>query len=312
MGIYRNKEMVKASYYYYKKGLTQSEIAEKMGMSRQRVNRILKSALEENVVNITIANMDESNVEIESKLEDKFNLKRSIVVSAIDDKDIIPNLGIAGAEYLEEVLKKGDIIGVTWGETLSEVAKRLRPNTDLNVSSVQLLGGTDISFFKNLSPDEITRLIAKKLGGESHLLYAPVIVETKEIKEAIVSDYNFKSSFEYMEKCNVIIAGIGGLNQITKIYKDNRFNKELIDYLISEGCIGDIGFRFFDKEGEAIEQKYDERTIGFNILKRRSKALVIGIAGGKTKFDAIVGALKGRYIDVLITDSEIAEKLIQA
>ena len=54
MSTYKNKEMVKVSYYYYKKGLTQGEIAKKMNMSRQRVNRILKKALEDNIVQIKI------------------------------------------------------------------------------------------------------------------------------------------------------------------------------------------------------------------------------------------------------------------
>ena len=120
-----------------------------------------------------------------------------------------------------------------------------------------------------------------------------------------------RSTFEYMDKCNVIMAGIGGLNEITTMYKDDRFNREIVDHLVSKGCIGDIGFRFFNKDGEAIEQKYDERTIGYNILKRKSKALVIGIAGGKGKYDAILGALKGKYLDVLITDNETAENLIR-
>ncbi|MDR7869462.1 MAG: sugar-binding transcriptional regulator [Tissierellaceae bacterium] len=310
MGIYKNKEMVKASYYYYKKGLTQSEIAEKMGMSRQRVNRVLKSALEENIVNITIVDMDKYNLELESKLEEKFHLKQSVVISAIDDKAIVPSLGIAGAEYLEDILSKDDIIGFTWGKTLSEVAKRIKPNTELNVSAVQLVGGLNIAF-TSLSPDEITRTIAKKLGGESYMIFAPVIVDSKEIKDAIMSDYSLRTTFQNMDRCNIIVAGIGELNQDTKLYKDREFNKEFIQYLISKGSVGDIGFRWFDNDGQPIEHKYNNRTIGFNILEKKSDSLVVGIAGGESKYEAILGALKGRYIDVLITDNETAKRLIE-
>ncbi|MDR7869460.1 MAG: sugar-binding transcriptional regulator [Tissierellaceae bacterium] len=308
MSKYKSKEIVRVAYYYYKMGLTQSEIAERMAMSRQRANRILKKALEENIVNITIVDMDKYNFELEGKLEEKFNLKQAVVITCIDDKAIVPNLGIAGAEYLEDVLSKDDIIGVTWGKTLSEVSKRLKPNKDLTVSSVQLVGGLNIAF-TDLSPDEITRTIAKKLGGDSYILFAPVIVDSKEIKDAIMSDYSLRTTFENMERCSYIIAGIGDLNQNTKLYKDENFNDEFVHHLLSKGSVGDIGFRWFDKNGHATEHNYDERTIGFNILKRLNNALVVGIAGGESKYDAILGALKGEYIDVLITDNETAERL---
>ncbi len=86
-----------------------------MNMSRQRVNRILKKALEDNIVQIKINDMDKYNVELENKLEEKFNLKQSVVINPIDDYTIYGALGIAGAEYLEGILTKEDMIGVTWG-----------------------------------------------------------------------------------------------------------------------------------------------------------------------------------------------------
>jgi deoxyribonucleoside regulator len=308
---YENKEMVKAAYYYYKKNLTQSEIAKKMFMSRQKVNRLLKKAQEENIVQITIVDFNKYNFELETKLEEKFNLTQSVVISNIDDKTITSSLGLAGAEYLEKILSTGDVVGVTSGSTLSEVAKKLKLNHSLNVSAVQLVGGMDIASVC-LTPDEITRTIAQKLGGESYILYAPAIVENKSTKEAMISDESFKATFKHMEKCNIIIAGIGELKEDTIIYKENYFNKQYMEYLSGLGCVGDIGIRWYDKDGKAVEHEYDDRTIGYNILKNNTDALVIGIAGGKNKHEAVLGALKGGYLDVLITDNETAEVLIES
>lgn len=211
MTNHNNRELIKVSYYYYKKGLTQAEIAKKMVMSRQKVNRLLKKALNENIVQIKIVDVDNYNLDLETKLEEKFNLSQSIVVSSIDEKSITRSLGIAGAEYLEKTLSKGDNIGVTLGKTLSEVANRLSYNTKLQVTATQLIGGLDI-LYSDLRPDEITRTIAEKLGGNPYLLYAPAIVENKETKDAIISDESFKTTFKNMEKCNIIIVGIGELN----------------------------------------------------------------------------------------------------
>lgn len=308
MSNYKNKEMVKIAYYYYRKGLTQAEIAKKMGMSRQRVNRILKRAIEENIVKISIVDIDKYNVELENKLEDKFGLTQAVVISPMDEKSTISSLGIAGAEYLEDSLSKGDCVGVTWGKTLSEVAKRLSYNQSLNISAVQLIGGMNIAY-SDLKADEITREIARKLGGESHILYAPAIVENKEIKDAIMSDNQLKETFSNMEKCNVIIVGIGELKEETTLYKESYLNQQYKEHLLSKGCVGDIGFRWYDKDGNPVDHDYNDRTIGYDILNKKNKALTIGIAGGENKHEAILGALKGGYIDVLITDADTAEAL---
>lgn len=305
-----NRELIKVAYYYYKKGLIQAEIAEKMGMSRQKVNRLLKKALKENIVQIQIIDIDKYNLELETKLEEKFKLKQTVVISAIDKKNITGSLGIAGAEYLEELLVKDDVIGVTWGKTLSEVANRLSYNNKLQTSVVQLIGGMDIAFTA-LKPDEITRTIAEKLGGKPYLLYAPVIVENKETKSAIISDESLKTTFKNMEECNIIIAGIGELNADSTLYKRTYFNEKYIEHLLSCQCVGDIGFRWYNRDGEIVEHDYKDKTIGYDILENKSNALVIGIAGGVSKYEAILGALKGNYLDVLITDSDTAKRLIK-
>ncbi len=113
-----------------------------------------------------------------------------------------------------------------------------------------------------------------------------------------------------MEKCDYIIAGIGELKEDTTWYKESSFNKQYKEHLRSKGCVGDMGFRWYDKDGKIVEHEYDDRIIGYSILKKKNDALVIGIAGGKKKHEAILGALKGGYLDVLITDNETADILI--
>jgi len=308
---YKNREMVKIAYYYYQQDLTQAQIAKKMNMSRQRVNRVLKKAVEENIIEIKIVDIDKYNVELENHLEEKYNLDQAVVISPLDDNSIISSLGIAGAEFLEDTLSKGDSIGVTWGRTLSEVAKRLQSNSKLKTPVTQLIGGLNIAF-TDLQADEITRTMAYKLGGEAHILYAPAIVENKEIKDAIMSDNQLKQTFQNMDKCNIMILGIGDLHESTILHRDKDLNNEYKNHLFPKKAVGDIGFRWFNKYGEPVEQDYDDRTIGYDILRKESKALKVGIAGGKKKHDAILGALNGGFLDVLITDNSTAKTLIKS
>ncbi|HLR35143.1 MAG TPA: sugar-binding transcriptional regulator [Tissierellales bacterium] len=310
MDSYKNRELVKVAYYYYKKELTQNEISKKMGMSRQRVNRLLKKAREKGIVKIQIADVEKYDFELETKLEEKFNLKESVVTFSIDDENVTLDLGIAGAKYLEELVEKGDMIGVTWGRTLSEVAMRLSDHKDYEMPVVQLVGGMNIAYTA-LKPDEITRTIAEKFGGTPYLLYSPASVENKETKDAIMSDNSIKKTFNMMEKCNIIVVGIGELTKDSTLYTQKYFNEKYISHLVELGCVGDIGFGWYDKNGNVVKHDYLDRTIGYDIFENKNDALVVAVAGEEKKYEAILGALRGNFIDVLITDRNMAQKLVE-
>lgn len=309
MNSYKNRELIKVAYYYYKKELTQNEISKKMGMSRQRVNRLLKRAREEGIVKVHIADIEKYDFELETKLEEKFNLKESVVAFSIDEENVTSALGVAGARYLDEIVEKGDMLGVTWGKTLSEVAMQLPNINNYQLPVVQLVGGMHIAYTA-LRPDEITRTIANKFNGTSYLLYSPASVERKEIKEAIMSDHSIKETFNMMEKCNIIMAGIGELTKDSTLYTQEYFNEKYINHLVELGCVGDIGFRWYDIDGQAVEHDYIDRTIGYDILENKNDALIVAVAGGEKKYEAILGALRGNFIDVLITDKNMAERLV--
>ena len=306
---YESKEMVKVAHYYYEKSLTQEDIAKKMQMSRQRVNRLLKKALDENIVRISIVHEDKDNVDLENSLEELYGIEQAIVISCIEENRISKELGVAGAQYLEKTLKQGFNIGVTGGKTLSEVAKAIKKNEKLEVSAIQLIGGINIAY-TDLDSSEITKNIAKKFGGEAYVLYAPFLVKNKEIKDALMSDDNVKQRFEKMKECNIFMVGIGELDSNTKLYDESYFNQEYKNHLMERGAIGDIGFRWFDKEGKKIVHDYEDRTIGYDVLEKADNSKVVALAGGEKKHEAVLGALRGQFIDVLITDSETAKYLI--
>lgn len=162
------KEYQRVAYYYYKAGLTQEDIAKRMNMSRQRVNRIVSACVDLGIVKITIQNLDKSNLELETALEQKYNLTGVRIVNNIVEENIVRELGIAAGTYLQSVLKKGDIIGVTRGRTTAAMADHWTPSSPLpqDLTVTQLIGNareSDISTGVN----GIVYRLAEKLGARS-------------------------------------------------------------------------------------------------------------------------------------------------
>ena len=115
----QKNEYRRVAYYYYKEGLTQEEIAKRMKMSRQRVNRIISSCIDLGIVTINIEGLDNSNLELETKLEDKYGLKEVRIINETADEQKIQELGIEGGKYLRSILKDNDIIGFSRGRNTS-------------------------------------------------------------------------------------------------------------------------------------------------------------------------------------------------
>ena len=92
----------------------------------------------------------------------------------------------------------------------------------------------------------------------------------------------------------------------------NVFSREERAELQRLGAVGDICFRFFTADGEPIKSPLMKRVIGIDLAKLRGCKRVVGVAGGGAKVQAILGALRGGLLDVLITDHRTAEALASA
>ena len=138
----QKNEYRRVAYYYYKEGLTQEEIAKRMKMSRQRVNRIISSCIDLGIVTINIEGLDNSNLELETKLEDKYGLKEVRIINETADEQKIQELGIEGGKYLRSILKDNDIIGFSRGRNTSALVDFLPEDVEYphNITVTQLMG----------------------------------------------------------------------------------------------------------------------------------------------------------------------------
>lgn len=303
------KTKVKIARYYYHEGYTQTKIAEKLSIPRQTVNKIVKNLVDDGIVRIEIIEGPYFNTELENKLEKKYDLKQVILVDYDDPKEINNLLGKKGANYFESLISSNTKIGLSWGETLSAFASNLSKKNYKDVTVVQLVGGSN-NLDNSIKADEITRITAEKIGGESCLLYAPSHVQNKKTKKAFLSEENIENVFNEMNDCDMAVIGIGEMSENATLFKGKYLSKNHYEELLAEDCVGDICSRYFDSKGKIVNHPINDTVIGIDIEKLKAIPIVIGIAGGVNKVKAISGALRGDFLDILITTTDVAEKLI--
>jgi deoxyribonucleoside regulator len=311
---YDVKLMVKVANLYYKESLNQENIAKRLKMSKYQVNRILKRALDSGMVQINIIDPTVNISTLEEKLEKKLGLKRAIVVEnfGLSELELKSKLGQAAAKYLMEIIKDGDVIGISWGTTIKEVINYLPSKINKSVQVVQITGGSH-QLSVDLNCHDITRRFSSKFGIEPKLLYAPAIVDSKKMHDMLIQETSIKSTFEYFNKLTTAIVGIGAIYPKVKstLLKTGHIGSDDMASLTSSGAVGDVYSHFFDKDGNICSNNLTGRLIAMPVEELLRVPYSVGIAGGELKAEAILGAARGKYINLLVTDSTAADKIIK-
>jgi DNA-binding transcriptional regulator LsrR (DeoR family) len=306
--------LVKVSKMYYEEGLSQDDIILRLNLSRSKISRLLQQAREEGIVQITVNTPKHLFSELETKLEKNFGLSEALIVEAHvadSQENIIRELGIAAAGYLERSVNATTTLGISWGSTLNGMVAALHSNRLPNAKVVQIIGGLGQPEAEVHATDLCHRL-ARALGCQLVLLPAPGIVATEQAREVLLADLYVQRAVEMFDHLEIAFVGIGAPTPESLLLRDGSIlSRTELDVLIQNGLVGDIALRFFDAQGQPVKSEIDQRVIGitFNQIKRTRR--VVGIAGGPDKFQAILGALRGKLIHVLITDSVTAEQLLQ-
>lgn len=299
-----------AKLYYYE-DLTQDQIGEIIGLSRQKVWRMLKKAKEEGIVQIKIIESSDKVLEIENQLKEKFGLKevRIAVSFQKNDKILLKRVAQVAASYLKNRLEPYSVLGVAYGKTIFEIIHYLTPKKIPGLRVIQIMGG-----YGKLKGDvmavELARRIAEIFDGQVVYLMAPAFAKDQTTRDAILSNEGISKVLDMSKKVDIALVGIGGVLESSTLLDTGDLYDYEIEELRKKKVAGNICGNFYDENGAIIETLADKRRISISLQDLQKIPLVIGVAGGKNKLLPILGALNGKFVQALITDDLTASQLI--
>ena len=306
----KNKLLSKISRLYYIGNLTQQEIADKLNISRTKVSRYLDKAREEKIVEIKINSPCENYEELEYVIEKRYKINECIVVPTYENREeILKEIAKELGNIFERILNDGDYLGIGWGTSLKSVADYLDIDRKTHIKVVPIIGGLG-KVGTGIHTNSVARAVADKLGGISYMIHCPAVMDSKEAKEIIENDSNTKEIIEMSDKINVAMVGMGDISPESTLVKTGNFSIEEFDYLSSLGVAGGINLTFINEDGEHVISKMDDRIIRISTDKIKKIKNVIGVGFGDRKVKVIIGALRGKFINILLTDEKTAKKII--
>ena len=299
---------------YYKLNQGQGEIAQRLGVSTSKVSRLLKEAWERGIIEVQIRMPIPRNFSLENALVARFELRDALVIEATadaDDAGLVAAAGQLAAVYLQRIipdLTAGSSIGVAWGTGVHATVNALPNNVGRQLDVVQLMGGVGALVVDG--PD-LARIVAVKLGGRHYDLHAPVLVERPDVRDVFLSEPTVRDAIRRARAVKIAITGIGSVDERDSSFlRAGLLTRVDLAELRNLGAVGEMVGRFFNSEGRTDALELNRRVIGIELQDLPQIPTVIAVARGLSKAPAILGALNGHYLNVLVTDDVTARSIL--
>ena len=300
---YEDKLLTKVAWYYYIEGYTQQEIGEYLSIPRLRVNRLLDKARKAGIIQFSVREGDSKRMIVERELITQFGLKDAFVVpSPLNEQDINESVAQAAAMYIHERLEKTGYINMGYGDTSSRILNHLANICEFPVNVVSLTGGVNYYL-----PNTRSSIFNAKL----YLTPAPLLMASEDIVKAMEQEPSVKQIRHMATLAQMSIVGIGGVDSNATLLTNGTLNHSDVLLLSMQGAVGDMLCHFIDKDGNVIQSSLERRLMSTPLEQLKEMSNSIGVAGGSTKSEAILAALKGNYLDVLITDETTATNVLR-
>ena len=303
--------LVEVAKLYYEEGLTQLEIGRQLQSSRSTVSRLLKEARDKGVVTITIDYKWVRDSALERDLARTFGLTRAYVLRADgrSEDEMIDGLGYLAARSLEEAVRSGLVLGVSYGRSVAAAVRHVAPRPVKDLTVLQIIGALGSGNPLQDGPD-LARQLANKYGASYRYLHAPLMVESAETRDRLLQEPLVGALLRTAQKADVVLTGVGSLSGDASGLFAGYLRQRDLEHLRGAGATGHICAQFFGPDGRPVAENVNERavTIGLDALKNIET--VITVAGGAAKVEALRGALRGGYMGVLVTDDVAARGVL--
>jgi lsr operon transcriptional repressor len=307
--------LLRVAWYYYKDELTQDEIARRLSVSRASVGRLLDRARKVGLVSINLNAEYLDAFELSGELRRTFGLAEALVVpdhekEPTDRHTLNARIGLGGAQFMSTHLRPGGSLGVGWGETVSRVIGSTNFGAVGPVHMVTLTGGVE-GYLQTIlsSKGEVTTEQSEVTSAT--VIPTPIMASTPALAAALRDEPTVQQVLK--QACGVehAIVGVGTPAADATIVHLGYLNPADVRGLRDRGVVGDILGQFFDADGSVVELPIHDRRIGIELSDLVHIPKVVGVAGGLHKADAILGALHGGFLDVLVTNELTAIRLLE-
>jgi DNA-binding transcriptional regulator LsrR (DeoR family) len=299
--MYSTEVLIEVSRRYYVEQQTQQQIAKEMFVSRSTVSRMIQRAMDLGIVKVKLIGQIERISFLEDLMKEEFGIKDVRICRAQNESKQKRILSTLAAETLDDILHDEITVGISRGRTMRRMVDAYRGKQYRGVEVVQMIGIAD-NENDNYEGPKVIDILCERLNARGYYLFAPFFVENDIARAEFKKIAPTVQTLKKFDECEYIFTGINGLGSsntknIWNFYAERFDNPNMIGTMLGYG---------FDINGNLIESDEYKKLMGKSIGEYKSNSKFVVVGSGESKAQAILGALRGGYIDVLVTDEKTA------
>jgi deoxyribonucleoside regulator len=308
--------LAEVAQLYYVKDLTQEQIAQRIGVSRSNVSRMLKEARSQGMVEIRIHSPLRTVQGLQDELVSRLGLRECLVLADLDrdspifeSTDTPTQVAALAARYLQENVSEGDVVGLGWGRSVYRVAHSRFLREERDVTVVQAMGsiGGSIAEYDGVAT---TARLASVLGASAHYLHAPMLVTDAAVRAGLLRDPHIRKTLEVARRADIVVESVGTIGREHGQYRTGYLSDADLDYMKDQGVVGEVCGSYFRVDGSLVPLEMNERSISIGTEELRRVPTRLGVSSGPEKPVANIGAARSHMVNVLVTDEDTAGRMI--
>ncbi len=301
---------LRAAWMYFIEEMTQNDIAQRLGVGRVTVVRLLSDARDRHEIKFSLERSVPECIGLERELEQRFGLAQAWVAPVSSgDVDATESISAATGQFLSEFVRPDMKIGVGWGRTLLESLRHIHETPVADLSVVSLLGG--ITKVKRFNPSEFAWRFSSLFQAECYLMTAPAIVDSPATRRTLIERCGLDAVFERAKSLDAVLISVGNLEPTGTAWRGGFLSEALRRSVLDQGAVGESLFHFFDAAGKVIAHPMHDCVMAVapeTILRVPQRIIA---SGGLDKAAALCAALRLFRPTVLITDEKAAQRILE-
>lgn len=301
--------ILQATWAYYHDGLNQTAIAKKLNLSRASVVNYLQEARRRKYVRITLDPEIFKQHQLADLLKTRFELE-AVSIAPTAGKLTLDRVSRMTAEWLAELLRPGDVLGVAWGENVHRVAE-LTPRVAISgLTVVQLVGSGPAA--SGFTAEVCTSIMALRFSAKCINLHVPMLVSKPGLAKNLKAEPIVKAQFDAIERCNAVIFACGTCDTDSHLARTGLLSAEVLSQNIEKGATGVICGQLIDEFGKPMRNEVEKRMLSVSLAQMKSKKLKLMVGSGEDRVKPMLAAIRGGFVTHLSTCAETAELLLAA
>ena len=306
LGIAERSALVAVARRFYFEDRSKIEIADEFGYSRFKVARMLEQARAAGIVTIALHDQGTLLPDLSARLVTELGLTEAVVVES-DGSEVIArqHVATAAADLLSRTLRDGELLGISWGRTLSAMTETL-PSLP-GVSVVQLTGTVGSNFEQ--SPVETVRKVAQSSGGSAHPIFAPMVVDNAATAAALRQQSDVAQAIKMFGDVTTAVLALGSWDPIESQLAETVPEAKRAE-LIARGVVAEVAATLIARDGSLVAPDFADHCIAIGADQIRAIPRVLLVAAGERKAVAARAVVRAGLLTGIVTDRVLAEALL--